>query len=672
MIIMNNKHTHLPIIFLSLLSFIATVNISCTDYLNVDEYIDQMTSLDSVFSRGSLLEQYINGAAAYIPNEGNLWTESPTPFQGASDENFTSWNDDRHAAIKFLLDEITPSYTTRYNNYPGYYQGIRMALTVLQRINEVKDISDIDRRDYMGRCYFLIGYYYYQLLLQYGPVPIVPETLFNVDDPVEKMSLERATYDEMIDAIKKYLLQAAQYLPLERESTQSALIPTRWAALATLSRISLYAASPWYNGNRFYADWTRESDGAHFIPQQEDNTKWGVAAAFSKYIIDSNKFELYITYKEPDTRALPLNVTSDPNYYKTYPEGANGIDHFRSYSYLFNGEVPVMMNPEIIYSCIPRTTGDSPMWIATPYMLGGGNGLNLTQDLIDAFYMMDGRDINNSSEEYPYPNSDHNYEPIGGGGYSFSGYTLRGNTAKMYNHRESRFYATIGFNHCFWPGTSYTGTENWKNIEVEYYSDGNAAPNPNFPEDYNRTGYTCKKYIHPEDNLKAIVKQKYYPIFRYAEILLNYVEAINELKAPYTMEILNNETVTVSRDVSEIVKYFNLIRYRAGLPGITETDAMDPDYVRELIKRERQIEFVCEGRRYHDLRRWGDAMQAYNKPITAMNVKAKRSQRKEFHTVTILNDKLTRRTFSYKHYFWPIPKPSLDKNKKLVQNPGWN
>jgi hypothetical protein len=202
---MNNKQTHLPIIFLSLLSFIATVNISCTDYLNVDEYIDQMTSLDSVFSRGSLLEQYINGAAAYIPNEGNLWTESSTPFQGASDENFTSWNDDRHAAIKFLLDEITPSYTTRYNNYPGYYQGIRMALTVLQRINEVKDISELTDVIY-GALLFFDWILLLPILLQYGPVPIVPETLFNVDDPVEKMSLERATYDEMIDAIKKYFI----------------------------------------------------------------------------------------------------------------------------------------------------------------------------------------------------------------------------------------------------------------------------------------------------------------------------------------------------------------------------------------------------------------------------------------------------------------------------------
>lgn len=194
-----------------LLACVSTLTIgfqSCGDYLDVDDYIDQMTSLDSVFSRKSLLEQYINGAAQYLPNEGNLWTDSPTPFQGASDENFTSWNDDRHAAIKFLLDEITPYSVDNnnrpyYNNYPRYYQGIRMALTSLQRMHEVPDVTDIERRELMGRCYFLVGYYYYQLMLQYGPVPVVPEMPFNVETPVEEMSLERGTYDECIAEIKK-------------------------------------------------------------------------------------------------------------------------------------------------------------------------------------------------------------------------------------------------------------------------------------------------------------------------------------------------------------------------------------------------------------------------------------------------------------------------------------
>ncbi len=66
-----------------------------------------------------------------------------------------------------------------------------MALTALSRINEVPDVTDVERRELMGRCYFLVGYYYYLLMLQYGPVPIVPETPFNVDVPVAEMSLER-------------------------------------------------------------------------------------------------------------------------------------------------------------------------------------------------------------------------------------------------------------------------------------------------------------------------------------------------------------------------------------------------------------------------------------------------------------------------------------------------
>ncbi len=65
-------------LFLSMVCSISIGLQSCGDYLDVDEYIDQMTFLDSVFSRKQLLEQYINGAASYLPNEGKLWSNSAT------------------------------------------------------------------------------------------------------------------------------------------------------------------------------------------------------------------------------------------------------------------------------------------------------------------------------------------------------------------------------------------------------------------------------------------------------------------------------------------------------------------------------------------------------------------------------------------------------------------
>lgn len=631
---------------------------SCHDFLDVDDYFKQTTQLDSIFKRKALTEQYIRGAASYLPNEGNLWTEANTPFQGASDENFTSFNDDRHAAIKFLLDEITPFYETRFFNYPNYYTGIRKASIALQRIGEVEDISDMDRRDFIGRCYFLRGYYYYMLLLQYGPTPIVPEEAFAVNASVDEMSIERATYDECVEHICANLEKAAEYLYTERASFEISL-PTRGAALATLSRVRLYAASPWFNGGSggLYTDWVRESDGVHFISQTKDNDKWGKAAVAAKRVIDTGLYQLYVAKRKSDTGTLPEAVKQA---YATRPiEQFNPeeIDPYRSFAEVFNGDVAVEMNEEIIYSCRPTQSGkDCPAGIALPAFLGGMNGLNLTQDVADAFYMADG-------SLYTLPEK--HWDPIGTS-KQFSGYTLTSNAAKMYDNREIRFYITIGFNHCYWPGTSYTGSDaTLKNIEVTYYNDGNAGPPANFAVDYNHSGYTCKKYVHLEDNLNGSIKPKAFPIFRYAEILLNYAEALNELEGAYS----EGDITVTGRNENEILNAFNQIRYRAGLPGLTALPSREE--MRDLIKRERRIEFACEGLRYHDIRRWGDANSAYNRPVLGMNIKAGKSQREAFHTITTLNDDKARRYFDYKNNFWPIPKSAMNKNNKLVQNPGW-
>lgn len=110
---MKKKTNIIKTLFLSMVCSITIGLQSCGDYLDVEEYIDQMTFLDSVFSRKELLDQYINGAAQYIPNEGKLWSNSSTPFQIASDENFMSWNDSQHYGMKFcwtrllLMTDIT-------------------------------------------------------------------------------------------------------------------------------------------------------------------------------------------------------------------------------------------------------------------------------------------------------------------------------------------------------------------------------------------------------------------------------------------------------------------------------------------------------------------------------------------------------------------------------------
>jgi len=636
---------------------LAAVMASCTDFLDVDYYFKNTTQLDSVFLRKDLVEQYLRGAAGYLPNEGNLWTNAPNPFQGASDENFTSFNDDRHAAIKFHLDEITP-FSTNFDNYSNYYTGIRKANTVLQRIGEVADISDMDRRDFMGRCYFLRAYYYYMLLLQYGPVPIVPDEAMDVDASIEAMSYERGTYDECVDYICQNMEKAAEFLDEERSSTEIS-IPTKGVAYATIARVRLFAASPWYNGGSggLYSDWKRASDGAFYISQNADNAKWGKAATAAKRVMNMGLYALHIARVKADSYVLPTVVTEAFAARPVAEFNIAEIDAYRSFAEVFNGDIPVNMNEEIIYACNPVQSGkDCPAGIAMPAFMGGMNGLNLTQDVSDAFRLADGS---------PYSAPEGAWERIGND-RTFSGYTLKANAARMHDNREMRFYISIGFNHCYWPGTSYTGTNAaLKNIEVTYYADGNAGPPANFAVDYNHSGYTCKKYVHPEDNIQGSIRPKSFPIFRYAEILLNYAEALNELDGTYE----ENGITVNGRDANEILNAFNQIRYRSGLPGLTSLPSREE--MRDLIKAERRVEFCCEGLRYHDVRRWGEAYAAYNRPVLGMNIKAKTSQREAFYTITTLNDDKARRYFDYKNYFCPIPKTAIDKNKKLVQNPGW-
>jgi hypothetical protein len=648
---------------------------SCDSYLNVDEYFLETTQLDSVFKRRDLLVQYIRGAASYLPNEGNLFTNSPNPFGLASDECFTSWNDDRHAGMKYLLDEVTP-FSSYFNNYPSYYLGIRKANVVLARIKEVTDLTTDDLRDYVGLCYFLRGYYTYLLLLQYGPVPLVPDEPFAVDAEVEELALGRNTYDECIEYICRNMELAHAFLPQERSLTE-ANMPDYGVPLAVMSRILLYAASPQYNGNStLYGDWTKK-DGTPFINPTADNSKWGRAAAAAKRVMElegGNKYELYWTMKENGSYDydsivgvnFPNATIDDPNFRETFPNGAGGIDPFKSYTYIFNGEAPRALNKEIIYSCTPASQGDSPLWIASPKVTAGGNGLNFTQDMVDAYRMADGKGI---TESPLYPSGNETYAT--GTALTFSDYTLSASVVKMYRNREPRFYATVGFNEAHWPGTSYTGsTTGYKDLYITYYTDGTAGNSVDYPEDYNRSGYTCKKYIHPEDNMRqtSSVRPKIYPIFRYAEILLNYVEALNEMTEAYT-DTVSGITVTAG-NTAEILRYFNMIRYRGGIPGVATYPGQSA--MRTLIKRERQIEFMCEGRRYHDLRRWGqDALDAYNKPIRGMNVKAKKTELPLFYSPIVINSVLTQRSFQYKNYFCPIPRTAINKNANLVQNPGW-
>ena len=654
-------------ILLFFVSLILVFN-SCNEYLDIEQYVYDQTTMDSIFLSKARTEQYINGAAELLIDEsiltGSNWDWAATSPSGSAADEFII----AHIlnGNRILYDEVTETNST-FNPWPRCYKGIRKANIILANIHKNKELTEMETRDFRGRAYFLRAYFYFYLVRMYGPIPILPDTPFDTDTNVASASFERNTYDECVAKICADFEEAARLMPQDRIESQQYL-PTQGAALAFKARMQLYAASPLFNGNTYYATW-KNSMGENFISQEENKTKWAKAAATFKRLIDMDAYKLHTVEKIVNSRGtgtLPLPSTvSDANF----PNGAGNIDPYKSYKTLFDGTYQPYTIKEYVYyqfnnGSTPNAT-NRDYRIVFPAKLSGNATLSVTQDMVDIYNMADGRSYEEATE------AEKSWEAVGTGMTFSNDYQLSASRAFRDDNREPRYYASIGFNHCIWPGTSFRGSDaSIKNCDVVYYKNGNATNLTNVDE-RNRTGYTCKKYVHQEDviNWEGTVKAKTYPLFRYAEALLGYVEAMNEMEGSYKDE---DSDVTVERDVTQMVTYFNQIRFRAGQPGITTTEASDYETMKQLIKNERRKEFAFENQRYWDLRRWKDAYDAYNKPIIGLDVDAPESQRQQFYTTRVWNtEKCMKRVFTNKMYFWPIERKVLQKNGKLVQNPGW-
>ena len=197
---------------------------------------------------------------------------------------------------------------------------------------------------------------------------------------------------------------------------------------------------------------------------------------------------------------------------------------------------------------------------------------------------------------------------------------------------------------------------------------------------WTRTGIGIKKYVHPDDISNTTVTaydqsrmtNKVDPAIRYAEVLLIYAEALNELTSGQTYNIPSwNESTTyiISRNIDEMKKGIQPIRIRAGIPDYENDIYQDANKFRIKLKRERQIELFAETHRYFDLRRWCDAPFEEPKHVYGCNAYCSKNQYVLFHTP--VETPSLPSIFTTKMWFWPINHTELKRNKELSQNVGW-
>jgi len=245
-----------------------------------------------------------------------------------------------------------------------------------------------------------------------------------------------------------------------------------------------------------------------------------------------------------------------------------------------------------------------------------------TQELVDDFSMDNGKAIT---------------EP--GSGYA---------PQNPYAHREKRFYQSIVYDGAPWQGdTIYTRVGIGSPNEIDLNSTRG---------DITNTGYYARKTldesIRGNDNLNCSCGLQNYMFFRYAEVLLGYAEAQNEAVGPD----------------ATVLDAVNQVRTRGGnLPTVQATyGAVSQAQMRQIIHRERRVEFAFEDKRWWDVLRWKIASTVLNGPAHGMLITKKNGAWNYDPTAVVVN-----KQWNDKMYFMPLPQPVIDKNPKIkAQNGG--
>lgn len=272
-------------------------------------------------------------------------------------------------------------------------------------------------------------------------------------------------------------------------------------------------------------------------------------------------------------------------------------------------------------------------WGAFPTL--GWGGINPTQSLVDAFEDIEGAPIAKSAlydEKNPFANRDPRLEV----NVLHDGEVMYGQTIKVAPLKSSG------------------------NTGIGQHGDATA------------TGYYQQKWLDPSvypltdgwDMGKDGV------VIRYAEVLLTYAEAKNEL---------------AGLDASAF-DAVNQVRRRVGMPDLQNTDASKPTYcatqddLRQRIRNEWRVEFALEGgKRQWDIRRWGIAIDVMNKPRYGLKyelVESPDAKESDGGMICILyqgDKQAVGEATAYKehNYLYPVPQKEIDLNPNLTQNPGY-
>jgi hypothetical protein len=592
---------------------------SCSKYL--DKKPDNLLTEDQIWQTRANAEAYLYNIYSYVYNtDGGDYAA-----MGGSDESSVSIGT---VGVRQMVSGNWNAASGYFYNWANYYAAIRKSYVFEQNIDKVptNQLSDDLKKQYKGENLFLRGYYYWLILRQYGPFVKVDGLL---SQDADFNQYPRTPFDTCVSHVSELMDQAALNLPAVWFSSSNNGRPTKGACLAIKAKVAQLAASPLWNGNANFANF-KNADGTALAPASYSEDKWKVAAAAAKAVIDGGNYKLFTNLDNGGTTFNPYLSVRD--------------------LFLTN------WNNEIIFANVNWWR-----WGYTKCASPGSGGYNMydaTQNLVDGFYMNDGRTIDDPSSNYV----ETGFAPSAGA----NSWEHHKNDWNMYANREPRFYAYIQYNARPVLPAPTVDDKNYfssdENVDgqgrVEFYYNGKSGQRA--AGSNNITGYLALKRVSPNDNIRNDVTsfQGPYILLRYAEILLDYAEALNEYDPGN----------------GDIVTYLNMVRTRAGLPGIETVypEAVgNKDLMRKYILKERSVELCFEGDRYYTMIRRLMLGNQENKAIYCMNVNANDNGLGFSFTAFYNRTLFQQRFWDNKMYLFPIDQGDIERDRALVQNPGW-
>lgn len=333
----------------------------------------------------------------------------------------------------------------------------------------------------------------------------------------------------------------------------------------------------------------------------------GAALALKSRLLLYAASPLYVDFGDVDE----ANKPSDATLWKAAADAAKAVIDLNQYALapayddLFKND---FQNKEYIF--VRRYPSNSDFEKSNfPISYGGKGGTNPSQNLIDDYEMLDGTAFDWS-------------DPV--------------KAAHPFENRDERLLATVLMN-----GVLFKG----KRIAT-YPGGADAMPNPNAT----KTGYYLRKFLNENVNIQTGGGSDGHvvPLFRLAEIYLNYAEALNEYDP-------TNPDIAV---------YLNKIRERVSLPDVPS--GLTQEQMRTLIHHERRVELAFEEHRFWDVRRWKVASSTLGAPVKGVKITQDDAGNFTYSPVQV-----EQRVFQPKMYWYPIPQSEVLKLHHWEQNKGW-